>query len=81
MTKINVSVQTNRTKSDCDPPKRAGGNRFVYKLEEKQGVYWRVIPSNMKEIKFMLLLDKHSEYEIPSFGNGLLITDHIIPLP
>tara|TARA_R100001460_G_scaffold31574_3_gene62159 strand:- start:1019 stop:1252 length:234 start_codon:yes stop_codon:yes gene_type:complete len=61
--------------------KELGGNRFVYKLEEKQGVYWRVIPSNMKEIKFMLLLDKHSEYEIPSFGNGLLITDHIIPLP
>jgi len=61
--------------------KELGGNRFVYKLEEKQGVYWRVIPSNMKEIKFMLLLEKHLEYEIPSFGNGLLITDHIIPLP
>tara|TARA_R110002020_G_scaffold14699_2_gene52232 strand:+ start:37773 stop:38006 length:234 start_codon:yes stop_codon:yes gene_type:complete len=60
--------------------KDLGGNRFVYKLEEKQGVYWRVIPSNMKEIKFMLLLEKHLEYEIPACGNGLLITDRIIPL-
>jgi len=56
-------------------------NKFVYSVQVARGTYYRVVPSNMKEINFMLLLQKHAEYEVPAHGDGLLVTKRVMPLP
>ena len=52
----------------------------MYGVKISKGEYYRVIPSTMKEINFMLLLQKHVEYEVPANGNGLLVVARVMPI-
>jgi hypothetical protein len=56
-------------------------NKFVYSVKVAEGAYYRVIPSNMREINFIRLLQKHADYEVPAQGDGLLVASRVLPLP
>jgi hypothetical protein len=51
-----------------------GGNDFTFITKQLEGAFYRVTPSNMKEIAFIQSLKKNVFVYVPAEGDGLIIT-------
>tara|TARA_R100001440_G_scaffold24346_6_gene39722 strand:+ start:5263 stop:5496 length:234 start_codon:yes stop_codon:yes gene_type:complete len=53
---------------------KATKNDFTFKVKELDGAFYRVIPSNAREVAFLQGLKKNVFVYSPAEGNGLIIT-------
>jgi len=51
-----------------------GKNDFSFSVKQLEGAFYRVIPSNVKEIAFIQGLKKNVFVYVPVEGDGLIIT-------
>lgn len=49
------------------------GSDFHFDVKKAEGLWFRVYPQNMKEIRFAQTLEKNYTILAPAFGDGILI--------
>jgi len=54
-------------------------NDFTFKVQERVGKFYRVIPVNAKEVFYLRSLQKGYDYFTPAEGDGLILSAHSIP--
>ena len=54
-------------------------NDFTFKVQEWVGKFYRVIPSNAKDVAYIRSLQKGYDFFAPAEGNGLIVSAHAIP--
>ena len=54
-------------------------NYFTFKVQERVGKFYRVIPSNAKDVAYIRSLQKGYYFFAPAEGNGLIVSAHAIP--
>ena len=55
-------------------------NEFTFKMQERVGKFYRVIPTNAKEVLYLRALQKGYDYFAPAEGDGLIVSAHAIPV-
>jgi len=59
-----------------DDPMR---NDFTFKVQERVGKFYRIIPENAKEVLYLRSLQKGYDYFTPAEGDGLILSTHATP--
>ena len=48
---------------------------YTFSRVQKSGLWWRVYPSNWREVFAIQMMDNGTEKAVPSFGEGVLISN------
>jgi|ETNvirenome_6_85_1030632.scaffolds.fasta_scaffold00850_7 hypothetical protein len=55
-------------------------NDFTFRVQERVGWFYRVIPSSAKDVAYLRSLQKGYDYFAPAEGDGLIVSAHAIPV-